>query len=72
MKLEREEGIGQLSKELFEQGSNLHRPLRAHIDLSVATIQCFGEVVESPDVAVLPEDTFDRHIYSQLSIDTST
>jgi hypothetical protein len=62
MQSESHQWIRQVSQELLQQSSELNGIVVRKIYGSRIPIQRFGNGVESLDISILPEDTFDRHV----------
>jgi hypothetical protein len=61
-KLESHERVREVAEELLEEGGELDGVVVREVDAACIAVERFGEVLQSADVAVLAEDTFDRHV----------
>ena len=62
MQLKRQEGIRHLAEELLEEGGQLKGMVCAQVDRGWVAIDGLRKVLEMSNVAVLPENAFDRHV----------
>lgn len=69
MELESEKRVRHLAKELLQKRCDLDRAILAQIDLVVSVVDEISKLFEAPDVAVLSENSFDRHVHLPHSRD---
>lgn len=62
MKLVREQGVGQLAQKLLEQRRKLDRIFVYEADAARIAVESVTEVLKPADVAIFPENAFDRHV----------
>lgn len=66
--LERHERIGQVPQESLEERSELDGVLVGEVDGGCVSVERFAEILQSTNVAILPEDSLDGHIYMEPSL----
>lgn len=63
--LEGHERVREVAEELLEERGELDGIVVREVDAARVAVERFGEVLESTDVAVLAEDTLDRHVCTE-------
>ena len=64
MQLERQERLRQLTQELLQKSSKLDSVVLRQVDRRRVSVNSVREVLEAPDVPVLTEYAFHRHVYA--------